>query len=129
MVAVGSGAGTEERDAVIRVPTPTQHEPRDSPSRTRVSSYSRTPTRRSPRLTPSPATSIRSQVSARNFRRSTQSTPDAESNRGAARRPCDSNDVEYCNIGFREENLSFIVYTEYCGFPSGYKKFPSPGAD
>ncbi|KAG3254398.1 hypothetical protein PI124_g1096 [Phytophthora idaei] len=42
---------------------------------------------------------------------------------------CDSNDVEYCNIGFREENLSFVVYTEYCGFPSGYKKFPSPGAD
>ncbi|KAG3092108.1 hypothetical protein PI124_g16981 [Phytophthora idaei] len=87
MVAEGSGAGTEERDAVIRAPTPTQHEPRDSRWRTRVSPYSRTPTRRSPRLTPSPATSIRSQVSARNSRRSTQSTPDAESNRGAARSP------------------------------------------
>ncbi|KAF1782407.1 hypothetical protein GQ600_7796 [Phytophthora cactorum] len=38
MVAVGSGAGTEERDAVIRAPTPTQHEPRDSRSRTHAES-------------------------------------------------------------------------------------------
>ncbi|KAG3153297.1 hypothetical protein PC128_g22605 [Phytophthora cactorum] len=104
MVAVGSGAGTEERDAVIRAPTPMQHEPRDSRSRTRISK----------KLSP---------VDSIHARRREQPWGCSKPHM------CDSKDVEYCNIGFREENLLFVVYTEYCGFLSGYKKFPSSGAD
>ncbi|KAG2936058.1 hypothetical protein PC129_g11231 [Phytophthora cactorum] len=104
MVAVGSGAGTEERDAIIKAPTPTPHEPRDNRSRTRISK----------KLSP---------IDSIHARRREQPWDCSNPHM------CDSNDVEYCNIGFREENLSFVVYTEYCSVPSGYKKFPSLGAD
>ncbi|KAF1781786.1 hypothetical protein GQ600_27067 [Phytophthora cactorum] len=87
MVPVGLGASAEERDAVDRAPTPTPHKPRDSRSSTRASPYSRAPTRRSPRFTPSPATTIRSHLSTRNSLGSAQSTPDAEGSRETAQSP------------------------------------------
>ncbi|KAF1786986.1 hypothetical protein GQ600_16289 [Phytophthora cactorum] len=87
MVAVDLGASAEERDAVDRAPTPTPHKPRDSRSSTRASPFSRAPTRRSPRFTPSPATTIRFHLSTRNSLGSAQSTPDAEGSRETAQSP------------------------------------------